>query len=370
MNPIQTLIESRKVVVICGAGGVGKTTTAASLALAAARAGKKVLVVTIDPSKRLAETLGVSRNPATPIELDRAVQQAIGIEAPGSLWAWMLDPQKVSDDVVRKFSKSDADAERLLQNPIYGNVSAMVAGMQEYTAVESLHGFALSGEYDLIVLDTPPSRNALHFLEAPTRVGAFLDRRIFNLFVPGEGGLIRRVATRLIEGVMDAAFGKQTRQDLQVFLNLFGNLFGQLNQNQAQMRAFFSSPAVAFVLVTSPAREALEEARHFEQHARETLNLPLAGYLLNRSLSWAADWPAGVGDGTDPSLVSALEKLEPLAERERRQVSAHTALAEDLSARLAGTGFVGVLPMLTRDASELDALTGLAEALISEEICS
>ena len=194
---IGDVLANKRVIVCCGAGGVGKTTVSASLALAAARAGRRVLVVTIDPSRRLAETLGVSRNLPEPTELPAERLAAAGVSAPGSLAAWMLDPQLVSDRVVHGFSKSEDDARRLLANPIYQNVTAMVAGMQEYTAVEALHGFVRDDRYDLIVLDTPPSRNALRFLEAPHRASGFLDGRVFNLFIPGEGSIIRRFASRL-----------------------------------------------------------------------------------------------------------------------------------------------------------------------------
>ena len=246
MSVIHQLWTTRKVLVCCGAGGVGKTTVSASLALAAARAGKRVLVVTIDPSKRLAETLGVSRNPEEPVQIPEDRLKAAGVT--GTLSAWMLDPQLVADKVVNSFSNSEREASELLQNRIYRNITAMVAGMQEYTAVEALYEFVENEAYDLIILDTPPSRDALRFLDAPDRATAFLDKRIFNLFIPGEGGLIRRMTTRLVEKVMDLTFGENTRRELQQFMSLFGQLLGYLNQNQAEMKAFFAGDQVGFIL--------------------------------------------------------------------------------------------------------------------------
>lgn len=357
-----SLLRGRRLLVCCGAGGVGKTTTAAALALAAARAGRRVLVVTIDPSRRLAETLGVDRHPDAPVALSAERLAALGIGPPGHLSAWMLDPRKVSDDVVKGFSKTPAEAERLLNNPIYRNLSEMVAGMQEYTAVEALHDFVKDDHYDLVVLDTPPSRDAMRFLDAPERVGGFLDRRIFSLFIPGEGGLIRRAAQALVTRVMDAAFGEQTRTDLQQFLSLFGMLLDHLNRNQAEVEAFLKTPAVGFLLVTGPAREAQEEAFHFAARTR-TLGLPVAGYVLNRSLASRAELPLPeVPPGAAPALRHAIERLRPHAEAEQQTAHAHDALA----VRLAERGPVFVLPHLAAGASELEALDRLAVVLGAE----
>lgn len=366
------LLDTRRVIVCCGAGGVGKTTVSASLALAAARQGKRVLVVTIDPSKRLAEALGVDRNPPEPVDLRPDRLAALGIHPPGNLSAWMLDPQRVSDEVVHAQSRTPEEAARLLANPIYRNVSAMVAGMQEYTAVEAMHTFVLDDRYDLVVLDTPPSRNALRFLDAPERVGAFLDRRIFNLFVPGEGSMIRRVASKMLEKVMDVAFGEDTRRDLQVFFELFSQILGHLNHNQHDMNAFFRSDAVSFLLVTSPDREAVQEAYFFEKKTREELGLDLGGYVLNRSLAWSAHLPMpdAVQRPSDasPALVGALRRLTPLARAEAQLAQTHAELAGELRGRAGDGGFAWVLPRLPDGAGALEALSGLADALIDPNV--
>ncbi len=370
MTPVLELLMTKRVLVCCGAGGVGKTTVSASLALAAARAGRRVLVVTIDPSKRLAETLGVSRNLPVPTPLKAERLAAAGVEPPGSLSAWMLDPQLVSDKVVHGFSGSSDDAQSLLSNRIYKNVTAMVAGMQEYTAVEALHDFVKDDAYDLVILDTPPSRNALRFLEAPHRASAFLDRRVFNLFVPGEGSVIRRIASSLIERVMDVAFGKETRQDLQQFFELFGALLGHLNHNQHEMRAFFASDAVGFMLVTSPAQEALVEARYFEHKTRDELGLKLAGYVLNRSLAdhvgRAMPDDSMFPPDAPPAARAALPRLRELAEVERERVRQHVMLADDLKAHTDG-GLCWVLPTLDQGASELGDLVTLADTFVRED---
>ncbi len=352
-------LDQKRVIVCCGAGGVGKTTVSASLALRAARQGRRVLVVTIDPSKRLAETLGIAQNLEKPMPLPADRLEAAGIKAPGSLSAWILDPQRICDQTVHANIKDPREAERLLQNRIYRNVTAMIAGMQEYTAVEALHGFISEDCYDLVVLDTPPSRNALRFLEAPSRAMAFLDHRIFNLFVPNESGLIRKMASHLIEKVMDIAFGESTRRDLQIFFQLFSHILTHLNHNQSEMQEFFRNDSVGFLLVTSPAQAALEEAHYFEQKTTVELHLPLLGYVLNRSHEALAKSP-DPAPSDDPILSAALEKLAPFITQERQKAESDAALAQALKAR---TGFVAILPVLPGGASDISTLTALSDAL-------
>jgi len=356
---VDNWIEKR-VLVCCGAGGVGKTTLSAALSILAARRGRRVLVVTIDPSRRLAETLGVARNPKEPVPLTPAHLKQAGIT--GTLHVWMLDPQLISDQAVYSFM--GAQAEHLLSNPIYQNVTAMVAGMQEYTAMEALYRFVQEDRYDLIILDTPPSRDALRFLEAPSRLGAFLDRRVFNLFLHNEeAGFIRRMATRLIERVFDLGFGQESRLDLQEFFQLSGGIFQRLNHNQAEMKRFFQQPEVGFLLVTSPRQEALEEAFYFERKTRDELGLHLLGYLLNRSLaatSQRSELRPELLRGLPEGLQGALLRLQPLAAIEAQRAQEHAALAQTLAQR---AGQVRVLPSLPRGAAEMEALLALADEL-------
>jgi len=364
-NSISELIESKRVVVCCGAGGVGKTTVSASIALAAARAGQRVVVVTIDPSKRLAESLGISPNQAAPVELDGS---RWGIEAPGSLSAWLLDPKLVADHVVRNWSDDKGAADKLLGNRIYEAASNMISGMQEYTAVEALHGFVIDGRYDLVVLDTPPSRNALRFLDSPTRIHQVLNPRVFKLFLPSSGGPLQRGARRVINGVLDLGLGKTQRVEFQEFLLLFQGILGHLKHNQDEVQAFFRGPEVSFLLVSSPAREAVQEAFYFEQKTRE-LDLELGGYVLNRSMAWAQghQMPGDVKlpDDAPDALRSALTKLIPLAKKEQALVREHVGLAHELEDRVGKDGIVRVLPQLAGDAGDAEALMGLSRMLVS-----
>lgn len=366
---ISRLIREKRVVVCCGAGGVGKTTVSAAMALAAARAGRRVLVITIDPSRRLAETLGVDRDLVEAVALSPERARAVGIEEPGRLSTWMLDPQRISNRVVKRLSSDPAKVQALLENRVYKNITAMIAGMQEYTAVEALHEFVTSGKYDLVILDTPPSRNALRFLDAPSRAGTFLDRRIFRLFVPGEENLIRQAASRIIEKVLDITLGEGARKELQEFFQLFEGILLHLNRNQGEMKRFFAGDEISFVLVVSPTQAAVEEAFYFEQKTRE-LELPLAGFVLNRSLAWASGrlMPSRslLDDDASEVEVSAVRKMGGLAKPENDQIMQHLKILEDLQQHSEGKGFAWVLPELPAEASDLEALSHLAEHLSEE----
>jgi anion-transporting ArsA/GET3 family ATPase len=361
---IAELVRARRVIVCCGAGGVGKTTVSASLALSAARAGLRVVAITVDPSRRLAEALGVARNLPEPTELDPARLRAVGIERPGALAVWMLDPKLVCDRVVHAVAGGEGRRRELLGNRLYRNISALIAGMHEYTAIEALHGFVRDDRYDLVVLDTPPSRDALRFLEAPARANAFLDPRILGYFLPSNHTTLHRLGSRLMTMVLDLALGRQEREELQQFLSLFQVVLNHLSRNQDTMRGFFRSAQVSFLLVTSPTQAAREEAEHFELRAVQ-LGLPIGGYVLNQSLGLGGPPPGGPAPPqADPALLRALDKLGALAAREEAVGLGHLALAATLRERLGPQRPLWVLPRLIRQDSDLQALVTLADLLM------
>jgi len=364
---IERILLEKRVIVCCGAGGVGKTTTAAALALAAARLGKRVLVLTIDPSRRLAETLGVSRNPKEPVKLPEDRMKAAEITAPASLEAWMLDAKLVSDEAVRRLVKDEEDQKRVLENRVYQHVTSMVAGMHEYTAMEALHRFVQEGRYDIVILDTPPSRHALDFLEAPTRLSGFLDGRIFRFFVPKEGGIIHRAASRIVARVTSGVFGEEFASELTMFFSVFSPIFSALNRDVTQMRLFLSRPDVAFLLVTSPAAAALTEV-HFFQRKTHELNLPFRGFILNRSHARDEDkvFPEEslLPEDASPEARSGLEKLRALARIEQALGERDRMLLADLSSR-AGAGALAVaLPNLPQGADDMRTLLTIANVLV------
>jgi anion-transporting ArsA/GET3 family ATPase len=365
---LAALVEGRRILVCCGAGGVGKTTTSAALALGAARAGRRVLVLTIDPSRRLAETLGASTNTPHPVALDARRATEAGLDGKGSLDVWVLDPKQVSDATVRRLARSPAEAERLLDNSIYKQVTRLIAGMQEYTAMEALDGFVDRGRYDLVVLDTPPSRNALNFLEAPGRLGEFLDGRIFKVMVPqGDSGLVG-TSRRMVNRVLEAVFGQQFFNDLQVFFGAFAIIFAQLNGNAQKMRRRLQLPDVGFVLVTSPARQAVDDALFFEEKI-QALELPLGAFVLNRSRAALSAGPPPTQDLLPPDASdlqrSALRRLQALAERERSHIHEHKRVLAELQDRTQERVPAIAVPELGRAIEDMAGLAELAGHLLN-----
>lgn len=366
-NPVRIgeLIRNRRVIVCCGAGGVGKTTTAAALSLAAARAGRRVLVLTIDPSRRLAETLGVARNPPTPVAVPADRQTAAGIHAPASLDAWMLDPKLVADESVRRLTKTPEDAEKVLSNRIYQQVSSMVAGMHEYTAMEALHRLVNEGRYDLVVLDTPPSRHALDFLEAPRRLSGLVDTAAISTFLPKKDSLVARAASKVIEKILSAVFGEEFAAEFVSFLMTFTSIFTALNLDVNDMRKFLSGPDVAFLLVTSPAPATLAEA-HFFQDKTKDLGLPFRGFILNRSRArnTSKRWPdVEALEGLSPDATAALPRLQALAQTELEAAKRDLALLTELEQR-AGQGATAIaVPELPEGADDMVTLLTIADAL-------
>ncbi len=353
------LAEDRRIFVCAGTGGVGKTSVSAALGLGAARRGKRVLVLTIDPSRRLAEALGIRQNTPEPVLLEADRVRSLGIEPPGSLSVWVLDPKRVADQTVHRLTRTPEEAKRLLENSVYQRVTEMIAGMQEYTAMEALHGFVSQGTYDMVVLDTPPSRNALNFLEAPSRIAESLDARIVDLMKPSTDEGIFGATRRILERVLGGVFGAEFFQDLQVFFGAFGGMFHQLSGNALEMRARLGQPDVAFLLVSSGGRDSIIQARSFEKRLRE-LSLPLGALVLNRSLA-----PLAARPFPDASLLpsrpkkvhkSALAKLVRLAVRESKGINEAVALVEELEQ----SSEVPVVPV-PELGSGVDDLEGLAE---------
>ena len=366
---VAELVATRRVIVCCGAGGVGKTTVSASLALSAARQGKRVLAITVDPSKRLAEVLGVSESQEEPTVLSPEIMRSVGIEPPGSLSAWLLDPQLVCDRVVAEVSEDPEAQARMKRNRLYQNVSTLVVGMHEYTAVEALHGFIRDDRYDLVVLDTPPSRDAIRFLDTPERANAFLDPRIISIFLPGQANMLQRATTALVNKILDLGLGKESRIELQEFLTLFQVILRHLNRNQESMQKFFASRDVSFLLVTSPAQAAVDEAMNFEARTR-ALGVRIGGYILNQSLATAAGLPFPdeklVTAGASEVERSALTKLQALANVENAAVERDAALALTLIQRFAGKAPLWVLPRFTREQSAFASLTKVADLLAGQ----
>lgn len=370
MSPtLRDTLRERRVVVCGGSGGVGKTTTSTAIALAAARAGRKVLALTVDPSRRLAQTLGVSAHATEPIPVPPERLAAAGIAA-GGLHAWMLDPKVVADRFVLRFAADEAQARRLMDNRIYKQISRMVAGMHEYTAMEALATFVREGRYDLVVLDTPPSRNALDFLYGPSRLSSFLESGVFQLFVGSseeQRGFFRRAAARLVRGVNQAVFGDAYAAELSEFFDAFQGILRTMNRSAVDGFQSLKDPErVAFLLVTSPATEALTDAFFFRRKTTE-LGLPFRGFVLNRSVAagTARSLPEASLLGPSPTDEEreALRKLVELARLEVAAVERDRTLLETLRSEAGPDAFALALPNLGGGAEGLDDLLTLADAV-------
>lgn len=363
---LPTLVREKKVIVCCGAGGVGKTTTSAALGLAAARQGRRVLVLTIDPARRLAQAMGLSEHMREPHAVTKERLAEAGVTT-GTLDAWMLNPDVVFESLVNRMASSPEQAKRILESRLFRHLSELVAGMQEYTAAEALYELSTSGKYDLVVLDTPPARNALDFLEAPGKLARFLDERILNLFLPSKQRGIFKKATELIGTVFTKVFGAEFFSEIQEFLAAFGGMFGPMRAHAEGVRALLSSEDASFLLVTSPDQAALEDARYFRDRIF-AMKLPFAGFVLNRSWVRTEGFvdPAELKVSAEletPHAKSGLEKLAALARVELGRVQRDRALLAQLAREVPATAFAVAAPYIGEAIEDLKGLGQLAHGI-------
>ena len=359
------------IIVCCGSGGVGKTTTSAALALRAAERGRRVVVLTIDPARRLAQSMGIE-------ELDNTPRPVAGVGGAGSLDAMMLDMKRTFDEVVEAQATPEK-AKQILENPFYIALSSSFAGTQEYMAMEKLgqlqRDARASGTYDLIVVDTPPSRSALDFLDAPERLSSFLDGRFVRLLLaPARGpARIMTAGLGLVTGALSKILGGQFITDLQTFVAALDTVFGGFRARAEQTYALLQAPGTAFLVVAAPEADALREAAYFVERLNED-RMPLAGLVVNRAS------PAGQGSlSADEAMVASARLLReapsptaPLtagllrlhADRERmvereavqrqRFAAAHPSVATAVVTALAG------------DVHDLDGLRVVGEMLADQ----
>jgi anion-transporting ArsA/GET3 family ATPase len=278
---VDAILDTAKILVCCGSGGVGKTTTAAALALRAAERGRRTVVLTIDPARRLAQSMGLT-------ELDNTPRTVAGADTSrgGSLDAMMLDMKRTFDDIVLTHAEP-AKAQAIFDNPFYQALSSSFAGTQEYMAMEKLGQLKATGDYDLIVVDTPPTRSALDFLDAPERLTTFLDGRMIRiLLAPAKAGgkaYFKVVTTgfTVITSVITRIIGAQVLQDVSQFVGSLETMFGGFRERAQGTYDLLKAPGTAFVVVAAPERDALREAAYFVERLAEE-SMPLAGLVVNR----------------------------------------------------------------------------------------
>ncbi|WP_345266118.1 ArsA family ATPase [Nocardioides nanhaiensis] len=372
---VDALLDDRatRIIVCCGSGGVGKTTTSAALALRAAERGRKVVVLTIDPARRLAQSMGIEELDNTP----RPVTD-VGHEAGGSLSAMMLDMKRTFDEVVESQATPEK-AQQILANPFYIALSSSFAGTQEYMAMEKLgqiHADAeRTGTYDLVVVDTPPSRSALDFLDAPERLSSFLDGRFIRLMLaPARGpAKLMTAGFGLVTGALAKVLGTQVLRDLQTFVTALDTVFGGFRQRAQKTYALLQAPGTAFIVVAAPEPDALREAAYFVERLSED-DMPLAGLLVNR----ASTAPRGdlnadeamaaverlrrsgaAGDTTGSSTTAGLLRLHA---DQQRMVEREARLRERFAAAHPQVPTTTV-PALAGDVHDLDGLRRVGELL-------
>jgi anion-transporting ArsA/GET3 family ATPase len=337
------LVDRHRIVVCAGSGGVGKTTTAATIALWGALQGRKAIVLTIDPARRLADSLGIGPIGNTPVDVPREVLARLGREVRGSLSAMMLDQKGSWDELVERHAPADARA-RILENRFYRQLSQSFAGSQEYMAVEQLGELDASGRYDLIVVDTPPTQHALDFLEAPERLLAFLDRKIVKWFVRpsfSAGWSTLRTMNRtvgfLLHKIEDAT-GVSALADVTDFFGAMSGLFEDFEPRVQRVTQLLRQPETAFLLVAGPDEQVLDQAEYLaaQMSAR---GMPLKGVVMNRVHPLVTS--DGVADSVETITALLEERLrsdaagEAAAERTRRGAKPLAAARPSLAERLA-----------------------------------
>jgi len=358
----------RRIIVCCGSGGVGKTTTAASLALRAAERGRKVVVLTIDPARRLAQSMGIEA-------LDNTPRPVPGVSAgAGSLDAMMLDMKRTFDEVVES-QASPEKARQILNNPFYIAVSSSFAGTQEYMAMEKLGQLdkdaRASGRWDLIVVDTPPSRSALDFLDAPERLSSFLDGKFMRLLLAPARGPARLMTAgfNMVTKAVTTIIGGQVLSDMQAFVSAFDTLFGGFRQRAQRTFELLQADGTSFLVVAAPEPDALREAAYFVERLSSE-DMPLAGLVVNRaSVDPEVDLTAAAAmsgyerlrDSSDDAsrMAAGLLRLHAdrklIVEREARLRARFAAAHPDVA--------TVVLPALPTDVHDLDGLRSIGALL-------
>lgn len=370
---LDALVRERHIIVCVGSGGVGKTTTAASLGLRAARLGRRVLVLTIDPARRLANALGLH-------SFGNEIRQVPLAHLPegGELWACMLDTRATFDDLVRRMAPDEASRDAIFANRIYRVIADNFAGSQEYMATERLYDVHASGAYDLIVLDTPPVKNALDFLESPGRLARFLDRQIVRWFLTpyDESRVFGRVlvgTSGVVFRLLGVVFGREFLDELSTFFQAFRDLMDGFYERHEAVLALFADPGTAFVVVAAPNEPSVDVASFFRDEL-VARHLPLGGFIVNQVHRCApealdayallgARAQAAAGDMPPHTVASLMARLESAHRRLAAVVQAERPFLERLRRLASGGPFLREVPLLDAPIRDLEGLLELCARL-------
>jgi len=377
-DPFIALLEDRRVIVCCGTGGVGKTTTAAVLATEGAKRGRNAVVVTIDPAKRLANTLGLDALSDTAHEIERSRWDPDGDAPPsGRLCALMLDSKSTFDALVRRYALNDEQADRILDNGFYRNISTALGGTQEYMAMEKLYELHEDGGFDLIVVDTPPTRHALDFLDAPDRLTRLLDNRVFRLLMMPTRAYLRvaSMAVQTFLRTVSRVVGRSVIDDVVAFFRAFEGMEEGFRSRAQGMLGLLHDPRTGFVLVTTPNRDAVDESSFFAEQLG-VHGLPVAALVVNRvHPRFGEERPEGlrarartltalpVDDGPETRdaamrLGRLYANLADFVEVNERELTHLAGVRERV-----GFAAVGYVPYLARDVHDFEALAEVGRLL-------
>lgn len=372
------LVRERRLIITAGAGGVGKTTTAAALAVMAASEGRRTAVLTIDPARRLANALGLEAFTEKGHRVDAATFRAAGLEPRAELFAIMLDTKSTADQMVQRFAPDEEAARRILANRYYQAFSTYLAGTQEYMAIERVVALVEEGGFDLVVLDTPPATHALDFIDAPERMLNALDNRAMNwLYRPaqGEPGFGTRLLGRgrkIITRSLDVFTGGPFFEDLATFLSAFSALFGAFKERSRRVRALLREPGTAFLVVAAPSPASVQDSIVFARKLGER-ELPFGTFVCNRvhrpihgpevDLATVADHlraalgPDAPVDALAVSLAAGLADHNRMAARDAGAIERLADAAERMPA---------VVPLFPEDVHDLHGLRLIGEHLLAE----
>jgi anion-transporting ArsA/GET3 family ATPase len=356
------VVDDAAIVICCGSGGVGKTTAAASLAMAAAERGRRAVVVTIDPAKRLADSLGLGSGGLTnePATIE-------GTAGDGRMWAMMLDTRATFDALVERYSSDTDQRDRILSNRFYRNISGALSGTQEYMAAEKLYELHGDERFDLVVVDTPPTRDALDFLDAPARLTRFLDHRLYRvLMAPTRVGMrVVNAAAQVFLRTLSKVVGGDVINDATAFFQAFEGMEAGFRDRAQTVTGLLHAPSTQYVVVASPRHDTVTEAAFFTSKLRST-GLTTAGVIVNRlhprfgagTAAEAAGSAHAARGATARRLWTNLAELRQMAEREEAAVAPLLAAAGDAA--------VARVPLLARDVHDLEGLRELAGHLVAD----
>ncbi|MGI8580495.1 MAG: ArsA family ATPase [Solirubrobacteraceae bacterium] len=368
---VAELLEGRRVCICAGPGGVGKTTTSAAIAVGMAASGLRVALVTIDPARRLATALGLESLSNQPrlVPADRFAEH--GVEMKGELWAMMLDAKRNFDELIERLAPDAETTKGIFENRIYQELSSAVAGSQEFTAIAKLHEIASEERFDLIVLDTPPSRNALDFLDAPDRLTNFFEGRALKVFLrpTGIGAKVIGRGTGLVFSVLRRVTGVDLLEDVSTFFQALGGLIDGFRERAAQVKAVLRDPGTTFLLVSAPEREPARETAFFAEQLAAA-GMPLGGLVVNRVRPGRAekvDVDALTEELTEPLGARLAEKVAESYREDRTRAAHQRETIAELQKTLGKKTPALLVPELEGDVHDIESLARIQRHLFTSE---